>query len=214
MIARRRLGVLTALMLTMPIALTVWAAPPPAGQLRESIDQALKILDSRALSSAPRAQERRAALRKIAADMFDFTEMTKRALGQHWQARTAAEREEMVALFSELLQRSYASKIEAYSGERITFIGESVDGDLATVKTRIVTKQGTEIPVEYRMMRANDRWLTYDVTIENVSLVANYRGQFNKILQGRGAYPELVRRLREACGQRAEEANPTRSAQR
>jgi phospholipid transport system substrate-binding protein len=89
------------------------------------------------------------------------------------------------------------SKIEACSGERITFIGESVDGDLATVKTRIVTKQGAEIPVEYRMMRANDRWLTYDVTIENVSLVANYRGQFNQIIL-RAGYPELVTRLKRS----------------
>ncbi len=194
-------------MLTLPIAVTVWAAPPPTDQLRRSIDQVLSVLEDPEMNSALRAGERRAALRKIAGDIFDFAEITKRALGPHWQARTPAERGEIVRLFSNLLERSYVAKIELYNGERIAFTGESVDGELAIVRTRIVTRQGSEIPVEYRMLRRGDRWLTYDLTIEGVSLVSNYRGQFNKILQS-GSYSDLVKRLREAVEDRSEEGSP------
>jgi phospholipid transport system substrate-binding protein len=127
--------------------------------------------------------------------MFDLTEITRRSLGRHWAQRTAAERQEVVTLFGELLERSYLSKIEGYSGERIAFGGEAVQGDQAVVRTRIVTKQGTEIPVDYRLLLRGDRWLIYDVVIEGVSLVANYRGQFDKIIRN-GSFTELLQRLR------------------
>ena len=106
-----------------------------------------------------------------------------------------AEREEIVRLYADLLERAYVGKIEQYSGERIQFVGETAERDQATVRTRLVTKAGTEIPVDYRMHRvAGDRWLAYDVAIEGVSMVANYRAQFNKIIQTSG-YPALVSRL-------------------
>jgi phospholipid transport system substrate-binding protein len=204
---RLRLGLGTALVLTLPIAITVWAAPPPTDQLRKSIDQVLRVLKDPEMNSAPRAGQRRAVLRKIAGEIFDYAEITKRALGPHWQARTPAERVEIVRLFSHLLERSYIAKIELYNGERIAYTGESVDGEQAIVRIRIVTRQGNETPVEYRMLRRGDRWLTYDLTIEGVSLVSNYRGQFNKILQS-GSHGELVKRLREAVEDRTEEGGP------
>jgi phospholipid transport system substrate-binding protein len=193
---RQVVGFVTALGLTLPVAAgIVWAAPPPSEQLRGAVDRVLRVVEDPELKRPTRAEERRTAVRRIASEIFDFTEITKRVLGPHWQPRTAAEREEIVRLFTALLERAYISKIEHYSGERITFSGEAVDGELATVRTRVVTKQGTEIPVEYRMVRRGDRWMAYDVVIEGVSLVANYRGQFNKILQT-SSYAELVRRLR------------------
>lgn len=193
--ARRvAVGVATALAVTIPIAaLTVFAASPATDQLRAAIDQVVRILDDPELKR--RGPERRHAIRRVAGEIFDFQEITKRALGQHWHPRTAVEREEIVRLFRDLLERSYVSKIELYSGERIVYVGESTDGDHATVRTRIVTKQGTEIPVDYRMARRGARWSAYDVSIEGVSLVANYRGQFNRIMQS-GSYAELVKRLR------------------
>ena len=98
-------------------------------------------------------------------------------------------------MFADLLERSYIGRIETYSGERIQFLGDTIDGDQTTVRSRLITKQGMEIPVDYRMHRASgDRWLTYDVAIEGVSLVANYRAQFNKIIQTSG-YTSLVKKL-------------------
>lgn len=208
MIGRRHgLGLVTALILTLPIGITVWASALPTDQLRGSIDEVLRVLEDPEMSSTLRVPERRAALRKIAGEIFDFTEITKRALGPHWQARTPAERAEVIRLFSDVLERSYIAKIELYNGERIAFTGETVEGGRAIVRTRILTRQGSEIPVEYRMLRRGERWLAYDLTIEGVSLVANYRGQFNKILQ-HGSYAELIKRLQEAVEDRPDESAP------
>jgi len=180
-------------MMVMVAGREAWAGAP-TDQLRTQVERAVKVLEDPELAKESRMAERRAAIRRIANDIFDFTETTRRSLGPHWQARTPQEREEITRLYADLLERSYIGKIEMYSGEKIQFVGDTVDGDQASVRTRLVTKQGTEIPVDYRMHRVGDRWLTYDVVIEGVSLVANYRAQFNKIIQTSG-YGALVKRL-------------------
>jgi phospholipid transport system substrate-binding protein len=134
-------------------------------------------------------------VRKIANDIFDFAEIAKRSLARHWQGRSEAERKEFVGLFADLLERSYISKIELYGGEKILYTGERIDGDAASVTTKIITKNGTEVPIEYRLLRQSDRWLVYDVSIEGVSLVSNYRTQFNKIIQT-SSYAELVKKMK------------------
>jgi phospholipid transport system substrate-binding protein len=169
------------------------AAGTPTEQLRERIERAVGILDDGALRADPAA--RRAALRDVAGEIFDFPEITKRALGRHWATTTPAERDELVQLLTALLERSYMSRIEQYSGERIAWVGESVEGDQATVRSTVLTKGGTPIPVDYRLARAGDRWLAYDVSIEGVSLVSSYRAQFNKIIQTSSTHG-LVERLR------------------
>ena len=157
--------------------------------------RAIKVLEDHSLATESRLVERRAAIRRIANDIFDFTETTRRSLGPHWQARTPEEREEITRLFADLLERSYIGKIEMYSGEKIQYAGDTIEGNQATVRTRLVSKQSGDIPVDYRMHRvAGDRWLTYDVSIEGVSLIANYRAQFNKIIQTSG-YKALVQKL-------------------
>ena len=138
---------------------------------------------------------RRTALRTAASDIFDFTEITRRSLGRHWQTASQTERDDLVSLMTALLERSYLSRIEQYSGERIVFAGETAEPDLATVRTRLVSKGGIETPVDYRLYRAGDRWMVYDVTVEGVSLVANYRAQFNKIIQTSSAQG-LVEKVR------------------
>ena len=179
-------------------------AGPPTDQLRGHVERVLKILDDPALLSDGKAAERRATIRAIAGEIFDFEEISLRSLGRHWQARTTAERKEFVQLFGELLERTYISRIEGYSGEKIAYVGEALDSDQATVRTRIVTKQGTEVPVDYRMLLRGDRWRAFDVTIEGVSLVGNYRTQFNSIIQ-RASYPELVAKLRAKQDERTDE---------
>jgi len=170
-------------------------ASAPSEQLRVQIDRVIKILEDPELRKENRLTERRAAIRRVANEIFDFTETTRRSLGPHWQTRTPAEREEITRLFADLLERSYIGKIELYSGEKIAYLGDSIDGALATVRTRLITKQGGEIPLDYRMIRRGERWLAYDVSIEGVSMVANYRAQFNKIIQT-SSYAGLVQKLR------------------
>jgi phospholipid transport system substrate-binding protein len=187
-------GLLTVAMLA--VSVPAWAGPP-SEQLRAQMDRVINVLEDPELKREGRRVERRSAIRRLANEIFDFTETSRRSLGQHWQARTPAEREQFVRLYADLMERSYIGKIELYSGERIQFVGETIEGDQAIVRTRLVTKAGTEIPVDYRMHRtARERWLTYDVTIEGVSLVANYRAQFNKIIQASG-YQALVNKLTE-----------------
>jgi len=164
----------------------------------------IKTLENPALKGDGKAAERRAAIRRVANDIFDFPEIARRSLGRHWQGRTDRERDEFVTLFGDLLERSYISRIEQYGGERIQFINERVEGDLAVVGTRIITKSGAEVPVDYRLLRRGDRWLVYDVSIEGVSLVSNYRTQFNKIIQT-SSYAELVKRMRA----KQDEASPS-----
>lgn len=185
--------VIASLMLAVGVASHA-SAGAPADQVRVQIDRVVEVLADPGLKAAGRERERQAAVRKIADEIFDLREMTRRTLGQHWQERTEAERAEVVMLFGDLLERAYFARIGAYSGEKITVLGDSMDGDQATVRTRIAT-QSTEIPVDYRMLRRGDRWMVYDVAIEGVSLVANYRAQFNKIIQT-SSYQGLVERLR------------------
>ena len=184
-----------AVVLTLALAgRDAWAGVPTE-QLRTQIDRVIKVLEDPEMKKEGRMVERRTTIRRIANEIFDFTETTRRSLGMHWQGRTREDREEVTRLFADLLERSYIGKIELYSGEKIQFLGDAIDGTQATVRTKLITKQGTEIPVDYRMHRVpGDRWLTYDVAIEGVSLVANYRAQFNKIVQTSG-YKALVKRL-------------------
>jgi phospholipid transport system substrate-binding protein len=190
----------TAVMAGLATIVLGTAAPARAGvpsdQLRAQVDRVVGVLDDTELRKSARAAERRAAIRRIANETFDFTEMSQRALGPHWQARTPAERDEFTGLFADLLERSYIGKIELYNGEKVAYLGDTIDGDFATVRTKLVTKQATEVPIVYRMLRRGDHWLVYDVSIEGVSLVANYRAQFNKIIQTSG-YSSLVQRLRD-----------------
>jgi phospholipid transport system substrate-binding protein len=172
-------------------------AGAPTDQLKTSVEQIVRVLEDPSLRAEARTRERRAAIRKEAEVVFDFAETAKRALGRHWQGLSEKDRGEFTALFTDLIERAYISKIERYSGERIAYAGEAVDGGLATVRTRFVTKQGTEVPVDYRMQQRGERWLVYDVSVEGVSLINNYRTQFDKIIQT-SSYAELLRKMKAA----------------
>ena len=172
-------------------------AGAPTDQLKSSVEQIVKVLEDPALKTESRVKDRRAAIRKEAEVVFDFAETAKRALGRHWQSLSEKDRQEFTGLFTDLIERAYISKIERYSGERIAYAGEAVEGGLATVRTRFVTKQGTEVPVDYRMQQRGDRWFVYDVSVEGVSLINNYRTQFDKIIQT-SSYAELVRKMKAA----------------
>jgi phospholipid transport system substrate-binding protein len=171
-----------------------WAGAP-TDQLRAQIDRAVKILDDPELKKDGRQRDRRGAVRQVANDIFDFSETAKRSLARHWTPRTQTERDEFVGLFTDLLERSYISKIEVYGGEKIQFVGEAIEGEGAVVRTKLLTKQGTEIPIDYRMLRRGEQWLVYDVVIEGVSLISNYRTQFNKIITT-SSFQELMKKMK------------------
>lgn len=180
--------------LLIAVAAVLSAAGPavaaePTDALKQRVDRVVQIL--------AQPGNHRAEIRRIAEEIFDFEEMSRRALGPHWSARTPEERRQFVPLFTDVLERAYIGRLESGRGGKVLYVGESVDSDEATVRTRIVTPQRTEIPVDYRMQRKDGRWRVYDVNIEGVSLVNNYRSQFNSVIQS-SSYDALVERLRSA----------------
>ena len=188
-------GVLATLMVLALVPAGPAIAGAPTDQLKVQVDRVLRMMENPELGRPDKLKQRRGAVRQIANEFFDFGETAKRSLGRHWQGRTPAEREEFVRLFADLLERTYIRRIEVYGGEKIVYAGDTVDGDQATVRTRILAKGNSEIPVEYRMLKRGERWLVYDVVIEGISLISNYRSQFNKIIQTT-SYQELVNKMK------------------
>ena len=198
---RRTLMTMTAALL-LGLTASVAAALTPTETVKSRVDEALQSLAKTANPGAEATERRRADIRRAADTLFDFPDMSRRALGRHWTDRTPAEREEFTRLFTDLIARTYIGKIDRYAGESIAYVGERVNGEEASVRSQVVTAKGSQIPVEYRMHRANDAWSAYDVLIENVSLVGTYRSQFDRVIQAE-SFANLLRRLREK-GQVAE----------
>ena len=203
-------GLATAGLLVLSTVQGGWAATAQE-QLKGAIDRVVSTLDSPAMKGEGKAADRRAAVRQIANEIFDFGEIARRSLGRYWQPLSDAQRTEFVGLFGDLLERSYISKIELYGGEKIIYSGERMDGDLAIVSTKIITKNGNEVPIDYRLFRRGDRWMVYDVNIEGISLVSNYRTQFNKIIQSNG-YNTLVDRMKAKQTESLEDATQKKKA--
>ena len=184
------------------LALALAAAAPaaamagaPTDRVRLATDKVITILKDPALKPPAKEKDRRAKIRNAVYEVFDFEEMAKRSLATFWRDRTAADRKEFVDLFSDLLERSYINRIENYSDEKIVYTAEDTDGDYSVVKSKFVTKRGEEIEVDYKLMNRDKVWYVYDVVIESVSLVNNYRVQFNKVIRS-SSYQELVKKMK------------------
>ena len=187
-------------------ALAAWlmvasAVAVPATGPRETVESALSRVVSVFQDTELRVG-RRAEVRRIARQLFDFDEMTRRTLSRHWAARSHEEQTEFVALFAELLERSYMNRLEGYAGEKMTFVGEAVDGGYATVKSKVLTQRRTETAVDYRLHIRDGRWRVYDVLIDGVSFVSTYRSQFDRIITAE-SYETLVSKLRQKNGDMA-----------
>lgn len=170
-------------------------AGEPTQQVKQTVDRVLDVLKDKELKKSEKTKERRAAIRKLVGERFDFEEMAQRSLALHWKKRTPEEKKEFIPLFSDLLERSYIKKIEKYTDEKILYADENIDNEYAVVRTKIITKRNVEIPVEYRLLNKKGKWEVYDVVIEGVSLVNNYRTQFSKIIRTY-SYEELVKRMK------------------
>jgi len=163
--------------------------------VKKTVDQVVAIVSNAELKKPRNEAKRRAALKSAISVIFNYGEMAKRSLGVHWKGRSKAEQQEFVNLFATLLENSYANKIESYENEKILYDKETIDGDYAEVKSRVVTAKRDEFTLDYRLLKEGNRWMVYDVVIEGVSLVSNYRSQFSKIITGQG-YGALVKKLK------------------
>ena len=168
----------------------------PTDQLRQTTDKVLLILQDPRLKSTDMRDERNKQLRQVIAPMFDFQAMAQRSLGPDWQRRSAEERREFVQLFTTLLEQTYAAQIAAYNGEKVVYGREAQENDFAEVDSQILTTSGDEFSVNYKLRSSDRTWKVYDVVIENISLVNNYRSQFRRVL-AKSSFDELLRRMRD-----------------
>jgi phospholipid transport system substrate-binding protein len=162
--------------------------------VKRTIDQVLHILQDKEMKKPDRTDERRKLIEKTIGDRFGWEEMAKRTLGSQWAKMNEKQRQEFVDLFRTLLTNTYIGRIETYSGEQIQYINERLQDGFAEVRTKVSSGK-TEFPMDYRLLNKSGDWHVYDIVLDGVSLVANYRGQFNKILHSSG-YDDLVEKLR------------------
>jgi phospholipid transport system substrate-binding protein len=182
-------------------ALGLATAGEPTDLVRQITDQVLKILEDPQFQAPNRHAERQERLHKIAEQVFDWQEMARRALAVHWRERTPQEQQEFVRLFRDLVEGTYINRLESAIQEKgeIQYVGEQVDGSRAAVKTNVVTRRNQQVPIEYRLQKADGRWLIYDVLVEGISLVNNYRSQFNRIITS-SSYNDLVQKMKNRQG--------------
>ena len=172
------------------------SAGAPGDQIRQTVDKLLAILKDPQLKQEGRKNERHEELKKLIYQRFDFTEMARRALGPEWRRHTPEEQKEFVKLFTDLLERAYLQQIESYNNQKVRYLNEREDSSYAQVDTKIVDHKGQEFSVNYRLHNMNGDWKVYDVVVEEISLVNNYRAQFSRVL-ARSSYQELVHGMKD-----------------
>ena len=166
-------------------------ATSPLDQIRTVVDQVIEVLHQNELQG----EARRRVLSDLVRSRFDFVIMSQRTLGQHWKKASAEEQAEFVSLFSDLLEASYIGRLDAYSGETVSYNSEKIDGKRAVVAT-VVHSSNTDIPIDYRMVRKGSDWFVYDVLVEDISLIKNYRSSYGEIVRKEG-YAGLFERMRK-----------------
>lgn len=181
--------------LFLSLALPAQALASVTDEVKRVVDEVVRIVGDPELKKPQKEPQRRQALKTAIGRIFDYSEMARRSLATHWKERTPAERKEFVSLFETLLENSYSGKIESYRNEKIVYLKESIDGQHAEVRSKVIVPKGDEYSLDYRLLQKGGKWMVYDVVIEGVSLVSNYRGQFNRIINNQG-YPELLKKLR------------------
>ena len=171
-------------------------AATPREEIQSSVEKVLAILKDPSLKPEGKRQERITQLRQVIFPKFDFNEMARRSLGADWQKRTPEQQKEFVTLFTDLIEASYVNNLDSYNGEKVAFTGDKQDGEYAQVDTKITSNKGDDSTVSYKMRQSDGRWKVYDVVIENISIVNNYRSQFNRVI-ARSSFDDLLRQMRE-----------------
>jgi phospholipid transport system substrate-binding protein len=179
------------IILVILLAAQARAALSPLDTVQTGTNRVLEILQKRAGD----VQGRRGQIRGIVNEYFDFEEMSKRSLGPRWKDQSPGKQKEFVETFSQFLFNWYIDRIEKYTDEKLTYKDQELKGDYAAVDVQIIRSQNQEIPIQYRLHSVNNAWKVYDVTIEGVSVVSNYRSQFQSIL-AKNSFDELLEQLR------------------
>ena len=202
----RRAALVTLAAISIVLSGTLSAeAGEPTNQIRGHV---AKMYDSLGASTSSASPARIPALRKVADQMFDWGAMSKDTLGEHWARRSAEERSEFARLFVNLFQDAYLSKIRLTEADKFQYLGDTVHEDDATVRTNVVTKNGSVIPVTYRARRDEaGHWRVYDLDVEGVSLIRNYRAQFDSIIR-RTSFEQLIARMKVAEEKRTGSLGP------
>ncbi len=192
-----KMGLVLVVILLMGLTSSVNAATSlPREQLKQTIDQILEVLRDSSLQTEDKKIQRREMVRQIARVRFDYRKMSQLSLGKHWKGITDQEKNDFVDLFGTLLENTYMAKIETYTNEKVVFLKDRVKKKKAQVNTKIITKS-VEIPIDYRMYRKKENlWMVYDMVIEGVSMIGNYRSQFSQMLE-RGSFESLMAKLKE-----------------
>jgi len=171
-------------------------AGAPTEEIRTAIDKGVQILKSAKLDSGKQRAQVIEQLREIVYTRFDFDEMAKRSLGSHWRRLSPQQQKEFVTAFRELLETTYADKIDLYEGQQVEYVGETIDKNYAEVNTRVIGKNRETYLVDYRLHQVDGKWRIYDVVAENISLVNNYRSQFNRVVVN-SSVEELIKRIKQ-----------------
>jgi phospholipid transport system substrate-binding protein len=172
------------------------AAGEPTEEIRAAVNRGVEILSTARLDSQSGKAETIDRLRKVVYPLFDFEEMAKRSLGPHWRQLDALRQREFVAVFTELLEKTYARHIDLYDGQKVAYTGEVIDQDYADVRTKLIGRKGDSFSIDYKLIRVGGKWRVYDVIAEGISLVNNYRSQFNRVI-AKSSLDELMRKMRD-----------------
>lgn len=191
----RRAAVMVAVAALWVVSAVPGYAGAPTDSMKTTVDEVLRIVRDNELKHPNKATERRQMLEQVVEARFDYQEMSRRALGAPWNNLSDQEKHEFVGLFRTLLTNSYADKIETYSGEGVQYLNERTEKEYAEVRTKVLSGK-TEIPLDYRLINKANDWRVYDVVVDGISLVNNYRGQFTKIIKS-SSYADLVDQLRK-----------------
>ena len=182
---------LGCLMILVLLTAQGFSAVSPTEQVKSTVDQVIEVLRN----SPEKGEAQRAILSRLIRARFDFDIMSQRTLGPYWRQASAEEKKEFVDLYSDLLEASYLGRIEAYTNETVSYENEQIEGNRAVVET-VIHSGNTDIPIDYRLVRQKDGWFVYDVIVEKISLIRNYRSSYGEIVRREG-FAGLFERMRE-----------------
>jgi phospholipid transport system substrate-binding protein len=175
-------------------------AGEPTEAIRGAVNQGVEILKNVKLDNPKQRTQVIDRLRQIVYPLFDFNEMAMRSLGANWRRLSPEQRKEFVSTFTALLEKTYADQIDLYEGQKVVYGAETIDGNFAQVDSRIIDKNNQTYSVVYRLHRVDNKWRIYDVVAENISLVNNYRSQFNRVI-AKSSFEELLRIMKQQLGE-------------
>ena len=188
MIVRKIFLLLVFIGLAVVLDSSISRAASPQQSVESIVDGAILILNDEKLD----LQEKKARIRSIVLDSVDFRSMSQRILSRNWQKANEEERERFIQLFTDLLETTFIDRIEEYSDERMEYVRERIKGDRAIVDTLFITKK-KQIPINYKLIRKEGKWWVFDIVIEEVSLISNYRETYSEIVMRDGIEGLLTR---------------------